>query len=128
MNPRRVLSATFWMAILIQTLGSVDVGPNAPEPKRKMPSPKGYAAICLVWGILGWAAQLSENIGRMAATLSGVMVVTTLFVNVARPDRFTTAGTRLVHFFNRVAEIFAPPAPPVPTNGTPPTSPPTIVT
>lgn len=106
MNPRRILNATFWAAIAIQTIGSIDVGPNAKEPKRKMPSPRDYVAITLVWLVLGWVAQVSDNLARAAATLSGLVLVTTLFVNVAQPGRFTVAGTRLMNFFNNISSQF----------------------
>lgn len=122
MNPRKVLNATFWAAVFIQTLGSVDVGPNAKEPKRKMPSPKVYLAIVIVWAVLGWVAQISDNLARAAASLGGLVVVTTLFVNVAQPGRFTVAGSRLVNFFNNISSSFGSPASPGASDTTPPTN------
>lgn len=115
MNPRRVLNATFWAAIGIQTLGAVDLLYKKGELRRKLPAPKSYVAIVVVWVILGWVAQISDNLARAAAALSGLILLTTLFVNTARPERYTTAGTRLVHFFNYIGDKFAPPAP----SGTP---------
>lgn len=106
MNARRVLQGTFWATIFIQTLGAIDIGPKAKEPKRKMPSPKEYVAIIVVWTILGWVAQLSDNVAKAAATLSGLLLLTTLFYNSVKPDRFTVAGSRLVNFFNKISDTF----------------------
>jgi len=111
MNPRRLLSATFWATVFVQTLGSIDIGQKKTKEetvtKRKLPPPKAYVAIVVVWALLGWVAQVSDNLARAAATLSGLMLVTTLFVNATHSERYTVAGTRLIHFFNAVSDKFS---------------------
>ena len=91
MNPDS-LQASFWVAILLQTIGSFDPvhGP------RKMPAPKAYVTIVIVWAVLRLAADNGRE--RAASAMGWIVVLTGLVVG--------PAGQKLVGFFNNVANIY----------------------
>ncbi len=70
MSPARTLSATFWAMVLVQTIGSTDIFTDGP---RKLPAPKQYVAIGVLWAIL----HLFEGtrLERPAAALSVVVLL-----------------------------------------------------
>jgi hypothetical protein len=120
MNPRRTLSALFWATIAIQTLGNIDAAPMKKKdfnpdgsPKhlrRKLPPPRAYVAPVVLYAVLGWVSQLSDNLARASVGLGGLILTTSLFVNARGKGGFSAAGERVTNFFNLVAEKFGPPA------------------
>lgn len=95
MNPQQTLQATLWTTVAIQTIGSVDL-PGRGE--RKLPAPRQYVAIVVLWSILGLAADVSDSLARAAASLSILAVLTSLVVG--------PAGQRLISFLNGVSALF----------------------
>jgi hypothetical protein len=93
-NTDRTLSATFWAMVGLQTIGAVDPlqGP------RKMPSPRAYVAVVVLWTILHMLAEGSAKLARPAAALS---VLTVIAATVIGP-----AGKTLVSFLNTVGGTF----------------------
>lgn len=90
MSPHRTINAT-WLAMLtLQTIGSIDA-------KRKLPAPKQYVAISVLWGILFLLAD--GGLGRLAARLSLLVL---LVSSVVGPF-----GKRLVSFLEYVSRTFA---------------------
>lgn len=112
MSPRRVLQVTFWLAVVLQTIGSVDL-PGVPSKSsplggagtRKMPAPRAYVAIVVLWSILGLVAELGSSTGKLAARLS---LVTLLVGAVVGPF-----GSKAIGLLETVSSRFAiaPPAP-----------------
>lgn len=95
MNPERTVSNTFWAMVLVQTIGSVDVFTAGP---RKMPAPRQYVAIGVLWSILHMAAG-SRSFGRLAAGLS---ILTLLAAAVLGPF-----GAQAVTFLEFVGQRFS---------------------
>lgn len=91
-DPQTSLDASFWVMILLQTLGSVDVksGP------RKMPSPKVYVTALIVWAGLKMAAD--TRFARGAAVAGWVIVLTALVLG--------PSGSKLMSFFTTVANTY----------------------
>lgn len=103
MSPPQTIETTLWVAMILQTLGAVDMPGSGP---RKLPAPRAYAAILIVWTVLGMVADSSPRMARPARTAAWVMVLATLVLG--------PAGQRLVSFLQDVATIYAP----TPTTGT----------
>jgi hypothetical protein len=106
-RPGRVILATWFAMIAATTIGSVD-------SKRKLPAPKNYAAVSVLWGIL--FLMHDTGLGRLAARLSLLVLLT---ASVIGPF-----GKRFITFLEMVAKRFAV-APgtgsgPVPTSPTEP--------
>lgn len=90
------LQTSFWMMVLVQTIGSVDLpGSGA----RKMPAPRAYVAILVTWLILQLVADAGENARRAATALGWVLVLTGMVVG--------PFGQRFVSFLNAVASQFS---------------------
>jgi hypothetical protein len=68
------LNASFWVMILMQTLGSVDPMPGMGP--RKMPSPKAYITTIFAWGGLQVASDAGYEDG--AAKFGWLMVLAAL--------------------------------------------------
>lgn len=76
--------------LTVQTIGSVDA-------KRKLPAPKQYVAIAVVWSVLFLLAD--TGLGRLAARLSVVMLLTAAVVG--------PFGARAIKFLETIAKRFA---------------------
>lgn len=103
MDTDRSLSASFWVMMFLQTLGSVDV----PSGPRKMPAPRAYVPAIVVWSVLRLAAD-NGVAERGAATAGWVMVLVSLVLG--------PSGAKLVNFFNGIANRYGA-APTAPTTG-----------
>lgn len=104
MNPARTIQATFWTMVVLQTVGSVDLpgrpGPGSPlggAGTRKLPAPRAYVAVLVLWSIFNLAAE--TGLGVVAARLS-VLVV--LVGSVVGPF-----GQKAVSFLEGVSQHFA---------------------
>lgn len=71
MSPERTISSTFWAMVIVQTIGSTDIFTAGP---RKMPAPKQYVAIGVLWAIFHLLA--GGPFGRLAANLSILVTLT----------------------------------------------------
>lgn len=96
MKPGRVVMSTFFVMLIVQTIGSID-------SKQRLPAPRQFVAISVLWGILFLMADTSLN--RIAARLSALIVLTGMVLG--------PFGKVAVSFLNKIAEEFA--IPPVPT-------------
>lgn len=98
------LQTSFWLMVLIQTIGSVDLpGRGA----RKMPAPRSYVAIFVTWLVLFVVAGIGAKAERAAAALGWLLV---LVGTVIGPF-----GQTVVDFLRGVSTQF--PAQPPPTPG-----------
>jgi len=103
------VTAAFWVMVALQTMGSVDM-PGRGD--RKMPSPRAYVAILVLFGTLHLIADAGAQ--RAASVMAWVTVLTGLVIG--------PFGTRLTNFYNAVANQFAIPptnAPVTPTEEAP---------
>lgn len=91
MKPGRVIQSTFFLMIVIQTIGSID-------SKNRLPAPRQFAAIGVLWGILFLAADSAMN--KIAARLSVLVVLTGMVIG--------PFGKVAIGFLNKVATEFAP--------------------
>lgn len=85
--------------VFLQTLGSVDAPGSG---MRKMPAPRAYVSILIVWEVLNLIAAGGRE--RAASVMGWVMVLTGIFVG--------PFGKKLVSFFNHIADTYGAPAPP----------------
>lgn len=99
MSPSQSLETSLWAAMILQTLGAVDAPGSGP---RKLPAPRAYAAIFIVWTVLGFVADSSAAAARAARTAAWVTVLATLVLG--------GAGQRLASFLQNVAGLYAPPS------------------
>lgn len=101
------LQTSFWVMVLVQTIGSVDVpGRGA----RKMPAPRQYVAIVATWVVLQLISKINDSTERAAAAFSWVIVLAGLVVG--------PFGQRLVSLFQAIAQNF-PAATPVTSTSSP---------
>lgn len=91
MKPSRVIESTFFVMILIQTIGSIDA-------KHKLPAPRQFVAVSVVWGILFLAADTAAN--KIAARLAVLIVITGMVIG--------PFGKVAVGFLNKIAQDFQP--------------------
>lgn len=92
------LQSSFWVMILLQTIGSVDMPGRGP---RKMPSPRTYGAVIVAWGILQLVADAGgERAGRAAKAVGWVIVLTGMAVG--------PFGKVVTNLFTSVANAVAP--------------------
>lgn len=90
------LQTSFWVMVLIQTIGSVDMpGRGA----RKMPSPRDYVAIVVTWMVLMLISGISQQVQRATAAMGWLLVVAGMVLG--------PFGQRMVSFFKTVAQNFA---------------------
>lgn len=87
------LNTSFWIAILMQTIGSVDMPGRGP---RKMPSPRQYVVFVAAWGVLNLVADAGMEKG---ANTAGWVIL--LAGSVVGPF-----GQRMVNLFNGIAGGF----------------------
>lgn len=71
------LQTSFWIMVLIQTIGSVDM-PGKGE--RKMPSPRQYVAIFITWLVLQFVSGINASAERAAAALGWLLVLAGLVI------------------------------------------------
>lgn len=96
------LQASFWVMIILQTMGSVDMPGKGP---RKMPAPRAYAAIIVTWGVLQLAADMGgERAGRAAKAMAWVIVLAGMVIG--------PFGNTVSNLLNSVATNVAPPSQP----------------
>lgn len=91
------LQTSFWVMILVQTIGSVDM-PGSGE--RKMPAPRQYIAILLTWLVLQLIAGISAGAARATAALGWLLVLSGLVLG--------PFGKQTVNLFTVVAQRFSP--------------------
>jgi len=98
------VSAPFWAMVILQTIGSVDT-PGKGE--RKMPAPRSYVAIIVLFGTLGLFADAGYE--RAANVMAWVTVLVGVVIG--------PFGKTLSNFYNSIANQFAipPPGPNAPT-------------
>jgi nitrate/nitrite transporter NarK len=89
------LQTSFWVMILIQTIGAVDL-PGKGE--RKMPAPREYVAIVVAWLILQLVSGIGQQAQRATAALGWLLVVAGMVLG--------PFGGRLVGFMKTVASNF----------------------
>jgi len=104
MNPSRTIHSTFWAMVTIQTIASTDIFTKGP---RKMPAPKQYVAIGVLWAIL----HLFEGTryARLAASLSVLVLLTGIVLG--------PFGGVLLGFLSYVGSRFSLAAPASPSSG-----------
>lgn len=90
------LQTSFWVMVVLQTLGSVDMPGRGP---RKMPSPRNYLAIIILWGVL----QVIADTGRERGVVIFAWVVV-LAGMVLGPF-----GSQLAKLFNSAATSVSQP-------------------
>ena len=99
MSDAKTVQTTMWAMILIQTIGSVDLpGSGA----RKLPSPRAYVAIIVLWSTLTMLAETSAS--KFASRMAVALVFTGAVVG--------PFGQRFASFLNTTAHLFptTPPA------------------
>jgi len=96
-----MVAAAFWVMVAIQTMRAVDM-PGKGE--RKMPAPRSYVAIIVLFGTLQVIASAGAE--RAAGVMAWVTVLTGMVVG--------PFGKTLSNFYNVVADKF-----PVTTPGGP---------
>lgn len=76
MNTDESLNTSFWVMVLMQTIGSVDPMPGMGP--RKLPAPRAYVLVIIAWGVL----QIGADIGleRAAAKMGWLMVLAGTFL------------------------------------------------
>lgn len=72
MDYNNSLQASFWFMVLLQTIGSVDMPGSGP---RKMPSPRSYLAIIIVWAVLQLLADTGKGRDRAASVAGWVIIL-----------------------------------------------------
>lgn len=75
MNPDNQLAASFWLMVVLQTIGSVDM-PG--QGGRKMPAPGVYVPIVIVWSVLQLLSdaglQRGARVAGWVTLLAGAVV------------------------------------------------------
>jgi hypothetical protein len=74
-NPSQTVETTLWITLLLQTLGAVDAPGKGP---RKLPAPRAYAAVLIVWTSLAFMADSGPVGARAARSMSWLLVLVTL--------------------------------------------------
>ncbi len=94
MNPERTIAATGWAMVLVQTIGSTDIFTPGP---RKLPAPKQFVAIAVLWSILHTAGE--TRFARPAAHLSILVLLTAAVLG--------PFGAQLIAFLDFVGQRFS---------------------
>lgn len=97
MKPSRTVQGTYLAMVTTQTVGSVD-------GKHRLPAPKQFVAISVLWGILFLLAD--TGFGKIAARLSVLVLLTGMVLG--------PFGQVAIKFLNKVTNEFAI----TPTSGT----------
>ena len=93
------MSAAFWVMVALQSMGSVDMPGSGP---RKMPAPRSYVAIIVLFSTLHLVADAG------AERAAGAMAWVTVLVGIVKGP----FGDKLSNFFNTVADNFGIQPPP----------------
>lgn len=88
------ISSAFWLMVTLQTMGSLDMPGRGP---RKMPAPRSYVAVIVLFSTLHVIAD--AGLERAAAAMAWVTVLVGM---VKGPF-----GDKLSNFYNVVADNFA---------------------
>lgn len=88
------ISGAFWLMVALQTMGSLDMPGKGP---RKMPAPRSYVAIIVLFSTLHLIADAGMQ--RAAAVMAWGTVLVGLVLG--------PFGAKLSNFFNVVADKFA---------------------
>lgn len=92
MSDAKTVQNTLWIMILAQTIGSVDLpGQGA----RKLPSPRAYVAIIVLWTTLGAIAETRYS--KLASRMSVALVITGAVLG--------PFGQRFVSFLKAIANL-----------------------
>ena len=94
MNTDSQITASMWVMIALQTIGSLDLPGKGP---RKLPSPKQYVAIVIAWSVLHLMAD--ANYEKPAATMGWVFVAAGMLIG--------PFGTTVINLFKTVSQNFA---------------------
>ncbi len=95
MNGGDSLETSFWIMVLVQTIGSVDMpGRGA----RKMPAPRSYVAIVVTWIVLFFAAGIGPQARRGATAVAWLLVLAGLVIG--------PFGQRVISLFNTISSNF----------------------
>ena len=89
-NPNKTIHATWLAMLVVQTIGSVDT-------KRKLPAPKQYVAVSVLWCIFFFMAD--TGLAKVAARLSLLVLLTAALVG--------PFGKRFIDFLNLITKNFA---------------------
>lgn len=90
------LETSFWVMVLVQTIGSVDMpGSGA----RKMPSPRSYIAIVVTWTVLFVAAGIGQQARRGATAFAWLLVLAGFTIG--------PFGKRLIALFSAISGMNA---------------------
>lgn len=90
MKPTRTVMGTYLAMTTVQTVGSID-------SVHRLPAPKQFAAISVLWGILFLIAD--TGFGKLAARLSVLVLLTGMVLG--------PFGQVAVRFLNKVTNTFA---------------------
>lgn len=90
------LNASFWVMVLLQTIGSVDPVPGT--GKRKMPAPRAYVTTIIAWGVLQIGADAGYEDG--AAKFGWLMVLASMVLG--------PFGKQVVKLINWVVKNYGP--------------------
>lgn len=71
MNYDRQLQGSFWLMIALQTIGAIDMPGKGP---RKLPAPRTYVAVIVLWSILGLVSDAGA--AKAAAVMGWITVLT----------------------------------------------------
>ncbi len=73
MNDTTQVQASMWLMVVIQTLNAIDLPGHGP---RKMPAPKTYVAIIVLWSTFG--LMIDAGLGKAAKAMAWVVVLVSL--------------------------------------------------
>ena len=79
-----------WIMIVVQTINGLDMPGHGP---RKLPAPKMYVAIVVLWSIFGLIADAGQ--GRAAKVMAWAAVVTAMVIG--------NAGNTITGFLKTIA-------------------------
>lgn len=111
MNYANGVQTSFWIMIVLQTIGGVDMPGKG---NRKMPAPRRYLAIILAWAVL----QILTDVGQdRAANVIGWVLVLVALVGIPGQPNSGLAGRRLLEAFQVVTQTSQPTANPADATG-----------
>lgn len=92
MNTESSVQASFWLMIVLQTIGSVDMPGKG---QRKLPSPRAYLAVIIAWSVLQLAVDTGYD--RAASAVGWVIVLAGMVLG--------PFGKLMVNLFNNAANL-----------------------